>query len=133
MPGTDPGESRARFGLRLLVAILCVIALLQGIRPAVYAARQGVQTAHTYNAPNDPERLAHEQTDYLLAEVRRRIPPGTHVTVGQDSIVWYQRLTEVATLNGVVVAGQADLRISVVTDPSAPYGIRLVTRTAADR
>lgn len=128
LPRPDTGEGMLRFGVRLLVVLLCAAALLQAMRPAVYSARMGWATVRDTN-PSSPRRVFREQVEYVGAELARQVPAGTRVTIVDDDAEWRVRLTELATLHGiVVVTGPGELEVRLQFDPAAPHGVRLVTR-----
>ncbi|WP_432993469.1 hypothetical protein [Dactylosporangium sp. CA-233914] len=128
LPAPDGGEGRLRFGLRLLAVVVCAAALLQAIRPAVYSTRTGVRTVRDLGSGHE----FREQLEYIGAELARQVPAGTRVVVA-DTTDWRFRITELATLHGiVVVAGlPAALEVSLAWDRSAPHGVRVVTRKPA--
>jgi hypothetical protein len=131
LPRPDTGEGALRFGLRLLVAVLCAAALLQAMRPTVYSARVGWVVARTVGA-NDSARALREQLEYIGAELQRQVPAGTRVVIVHDNLEWRLRLTQLATSHGiVVVSGPAPLEVRMELDQAAPHGVRIVTRKAA--
>jgi hypothetical protein len=128
LPRPDSGEGLLRFAVRLLVVVLCAAALLQAMRPAVYSARVGERTV-THTDPKDPGRAFREQLEYLGTELHRQVPAGTRVVIVDDNAEWRLRLTELATLRGIVVVlGSAELEVRLQFDPAAPHGVRLLTR-----
>src|SRR5687768_12568087 len=100
----DPAENTGRFVARLLVVLLCAVALLQAARPTVYSARQGYRLLDAGADPRDPARILREQMEYVRAELGRQVPEnGRILTTGVDP-AWTQRLVEFATMNGLRVA-----------------------------
>ena len=125
LPRPDSHESRLRFGVRLLVALLCAGALLQAMRPAVYSVRQGVKTV--VGTPDAGAVAVREQQEYLSAELHRQIASGTRAQVVQTDDATRYKLSELATDQGIsVVDADAQVTISVVTDAAASHGVRLV-------
>ncbi|MGI5244369.1 hypothetical protein [Dactylosporangium sp. CA-139066] len=124
----EAGESRWRYAVRLLVVLLCAAALLQAARPGVYSARTGAALI----ADGDPAgRQFREQQEYIADELDRQVPAGARVVVDSADGNWKLRITELATVRGIVVVGDGgDLVVRVEFDPAAPHGVRVVTRRA---
>ena len=134
LPRPDSGEGRLRFGLRLLVVVLCAAALLQAMRPAVYSTRQGFQIVR--NVSDDG---AVRQLEYIGAELHRQVPAGTRARIAVDDQEWRLRVTELATQQGIVVVdggsgdggsgdGRTRVEVRLQFDQAAPYGVRVLTR-----
>lgn len=121
-------ESRWRLAVRLLVALLCAAALLQAARPGVYSARTGASMV----LDGDPAGAQfREQLEYIADELERQVPDGATVVVDSADGNWKLRITELATVRGiVVVGGGGDLVVRVEFDPAAPHGVRVLTRKA---
>jgi hypothetical protein len=123
--------SPLQLAVRLLVAALCGVALLQAIRPAVHSARSGLQTARTAHLQH-PSRQYRERQEYLSDEIGRQVPVGTKVVVVGKELEQLLRLIEYAVLQGLVVVSEgADVEVSIQMDPAAPHGVRLLTRKLA--
>lgn len=119
-----------RIVVRLLVATLCALALLQAMRPAVYSTRIGVDTVRTAGQQH-PTRQYREKLEYLSQELHRQVPAGTRVVIVEKTVDLQLRLVEFATMYGievVAVAGGADLEVYLQPDPAAPHGVQLLTR-----
>lgn len=119
--------------VRLLVAALSAVALLQAMRPAVYSARVGVDTVRAAGR-QDPARQYREQLEYLSRELHRQVPAGTRVVIVDKTPELQLRLTEFATMYGIEVvtaAGHPDLEVYLRFDPGAPHGVHLLTRKPA--
>jgi hypothetical protein len=128
----DSGESRIRFGVRLLVAVLCAAALLQAMRPAVYSTRQGVQVV-SHLSPTDPARLEREQLEYLGTELHRQIPAGTRARIVDSDQQWRYRLIELSTQWGIVAVDTgAQVEVRLQFDPAAPHGVRLLIQKVGE-
>src|SRR5256885_11203449 len=102
VPRPDSGETKLRFGVRLLVVVFCAAALLQGMRPAVYSARQGFQTVRNLGH-DDSVRHYREQLEYVGTELHRLVPAGAHAQIVEDNQEWRLRVSELATEQGIVV------------------------------
>ncbi|MEV4508044.1 hypothetical protein AB0K00_03690 [Dactylosporangium sp. NPDC049525] len=119
--------------VRLLVAALCGLALLQAMRPAVYSTRIGWDTVRTAGQQH-PTRQYREKLEYLSRELHRQVPAGTKVVIVEKTVDLQMRLVEFATLYGIEVVdltGRADLEVYLQPDPAAPHGVRLLTRKPA--
>ncbi|MEV6927788.1 hypothetical protein AB0M46_25255 [Dactylosporangium sp. NPDC051485] len=136
LPRPDSGEGLMRFGVRLLVVVLCAVTLLQAMRPAVYSTRQGVDSIRNRSNEQAAPRHMEEQ---LGRDIHEQIPAGTRVAVVDEDLNWRLRLAAAATNQGMVVVGDTVARTPVVgsgvqleiwreSDPAAPYGVRLMTR-----
>lgn len=120
-----------RTGVRLLIAALCAVALLQAMRPTVYSARIGVDTVR-YAGLQHPTRQYRERLEYLSRELHRQVPAGTKIVIVEQVQETQFRLVEFANMWGIEVvaptSGIADLEVYLQEDPSAPHGVRLLTR-----
>lgn len=122
-----------RTAVRMLVAALCALALLQAMRPAVYSTRIGVETVRDATGQN-PTRLYREQLEYLSRELHRQVPAGTRVVIVEKMIELQLRLVEFANMYGIEVVaadGKPDVEVYLEMDAAAPHGIRLLTRQPA--
>ncbi|WP_327007466.1 hypothetical protein OHA72_09470 [Dactylosporangium sp. NBC_01737] len=122
-----------RTAVRLLVAALCALALLQAMRPAVYSTRIGVDTVRIAGQQH-PTRQYREKLEYLSRELHRQVPAGTRVVIVEKIVDLQMRLVEFATMYGIEVVdltGRADLEVYLEPDPAAPHGVRLLTRKPA--
>jgi hypothetical protein len=125
------GARGTKLAVRLLVAGLSAAALLQAMRPAVYSARTGVHVVRDAGEPSSGRQLR-EQLEYICDELARQVPARTRVVVAEADAEWRARVTELATLRGiVVVTGGADLEVALEFDRAAPHGVRVVKRKPA--
>ena len=119
--------------VRVMVATLCALALLQAMRPAVYSTRVGVETLRN-TGQQHPTRLYREKLEYLSRELHHQVPAGTRVMIVEEIDELRLRLMEFATMHGIEVvvdAGSADLEVHLQEEPAAPHGVRLLTRKPA--
>ncbi|MFF5225289.1 hypothetical protein [Dactylosporangium sp. NPDC000521] len=114
----------------LLVAAVCGAALLLAVRPAVQSGRTGVYTVRTGHQP-PTARQYFELIEYLSAELRRQVAPGTKVRIVEENQDLQLRLIEFAVLHGLVVSEHATVKVYLHKDPTAPHGMWLKTEQLA--
>jgi hypothetical protein len=79
-----------------------------------------------------PGQQTKNQYDFVRLQLAERVRPGTRAvqgTVPGPTQGWEQRFIEFAIMAGAVVVAtpaQADIMISIVADPAAGIGIRVV-------
>lgn len=116
---------RLQLVARLLVVVLGATVLVLVAGPAVHSARMGLHAVRTSTA-GDAERVFREQLEYLGDELDRQVPSGSRALIVEDRLEWRLRLSELATLHGIVaVFDHPDVEVRVRDDPAAPHGIRL--------
>lgn len=124
-----------RFAARLLVAVLCVVAMVPVVKGAAHSANSGAYRVASFNRPRQ-ERATQARMEYLGLEMSRRIPVGTRAYFDEPDALWLFRLEELATLYGIVLAAReadADVVVRKRDDPAAPHGVRLEITPAATR
>ena len=142
---SGPGATRwyppAGPGRRRLLASLLTVLVLLGTLFAVYradagavkatglAARLVLRPAHAAG-----QRAEQRQFDLIRDELAAQVPPDNAIYLdhlNDPSGLWTQRLAEFAAMARLPLVGDpalADYAVTLVPDPSAPQGLRLVAR-----
>ena len=114
-------------GVRAVVVLLAVAAVVLGARNAVHASEAGLRLAR-HRPVHDPGQHTVDQINWLRRQLAAQVPAGAWITVGQippEYVGWHQRIVEVATLEHVRVAvdpASAKYRVSLYLDPASRDG-----------